>query len=163
MLAPSNDSCIVLKIDSMPPYATPSQRLDIVQEEEEDEHEDHPRRVAEDLFGHALPWRLATCADKHFSGRTKTLWPACHLAKVAKRAIQRREEETFFKDMLKRELGEKKSLFEAIGKHVPEQVQHQSHTNSPKVALKGSIVFIKTHKTATEYVTVVVIITVSCW
>ena len=64
--------------------------------------------------------------------------------------------------MLTTELGDKQSLLDAIGKDFPEQPQQQRSKNSTNEALQGSIVFIKTHKTATEYVTIAFVITASC-
>ena len=122
-------------------------------DEQGDGDGDNARPVAKDYFGHDLPWRLGTCAGTHHTTRTQDLWPVCHDKKAGKRVVQQREAELVCNEILKRQLADNKSLLDIIGKPVQNkkpQRQHQGR-NLKEAAIQGSIVFIKTHKTATEY------------
>ena len=133
-------------------------------QEDEDEERARARPAAKDYFGHDLPWALGTCADTYRSTRTPNLWPVCYDKKGSKRVVQAREPEATCKEVLQRQLKNAKSLLDVIGKPMqkenPQKQRHESGFGEEE--RKGSIVFIKTHKTATEYGSDMFIITPLC-
>lgn len=133
------------------------------QADDGDEGHDRKRPVAKDYFGHDLPWKLGTCADTHHTTRTKHVWPKCHNAheKASKRMARRREVEMTYKEVLSRQLSDKKPLLGVIAKPLQQQKLQQEHPglDLKNVRREGSIVFIKTHKTATEYECIFTVLT----